>query len=84
MFTARRIPCLDANCHRWFKTAPGLKHHQSSAHNYSFDPGATEPERNSYRSTPIRLAPGIVRDYHNKLTGESVHYVENFCILMNF
>ncbi|KAF8452468.1 hypothetical protein L210DRAFT_3608454 [Boletus edulis BED1] len=69
-FTAPRIPCLHANCHRWFKTLPGLKHHRSSAHNYSFDPSGGPLEAGAEnRTLPTKPAPGIVRDYHEKLTG---------------
>ncbi|KAI6003078.1 hypothetical protein EDD15DRAFT_2157546 [Pisolithus albus] len=67
--TALRIPCPHMGCSRWFKSVPGLKHHRSSAHNYSFDPTASANNPHDY-PVPTKPAPGIVRDYHNELTGK--------------
>ena len=68
----RRIPCPHANCGHWFKTVPGLKHHCSLVHNYSFGtPARTSDSHAENHSTPTKPAPGITCDYHNKLTGES-------------
>ena len=59
-FAARRISCPYANCQRWFKSVPGLKHHQSAVHTYSFNT-STEPSHPlSHTSPPTKPAPGIL------------------------
>ncbi|KAI6032342.1 hypothetical protein BKA83DRAFT_4046649 [Pisolithus microcarpus] len=64
---ASRIPCLHAGCHRWFKTASGLNHHKLSFHNYSFHKSGLPVHSQS--TSPHE---GVVRDYHDKLTGTLV------------
>ncbi|KAF9234302.1 hypothetical protein BU15DRAFT_90031 [Melanogaster broomeanus] len=72
---ARWIPCPHASCHRWFKTASGLKYHKSSIHNYSFDDSSL-----SEHSAPPRLGEDTIRVFHDKLTGRicdaSGHYLD--------
>ncbi|KAI5987021.1 hypothetical protein EDD15DRAFT_2372740 [Pisolithus albus] len=65
-FLARRVPCPHPGCNRWFKTAPALKQHQSSVHNFTF---SSDPNATIYHHPPAQPAPGITRDYHEKLTG---------------
>ncbi|KIM51405.1 hypothetical protein SCLCIDRAFT_1167826, partial [Scleroderma citrinum Foug A] len=62
------IPCPHANCSQLFKTAVGLKHHQSLLHNFSFTLSSAT-SGSSGQLTLAKPAPGIICDYHDKLTG---------------
>ncbi|KAI6096718.1 hypothetical protein F5141DRAFT_1190959 [Pisolithus sp. B1] len=62
------IPQSHCSC-CWFKSVPGLKQHQSLAHNYSFDLTASANNPHDYL-VPTKPAPGIFHDYYNELTGD--------------
>ncbi|KIK88114.1 hypothetical protein PAXRUDRAFT_152304, partial [Paxillus rubicundulus Ve08.2h10] len=66
-----QIPCPHATCNQLFKTLSGLKHHQSSTHNYTFQ---LSPPNSAFplHSTPAQPAPGVICDHHDKLTGELI------------
>ncbi|KAF9218202.1 hypothetical protein BS17DRAFT_811782 [Gyrodon lividus] len=65
-FSTRRIPCPHASCNCWFKTLPGLKHHQSSLHSFTFSSESTNVT--THHHPPAQPAPGVTWDYHEKLT----------------
>ena len=81
-FSTRWIPCPHANCSHLFKTAAGLKHHQSSLHNFSFTSSSATSGSWGWL-TPAKPAPGIICDYHDKLTG-MLTYIFWWSSKMNF
>ncbi|KAG2102871.1 uncharacterized protein F5147DRAFT_746797 [Suillus discolor] len=90
-FSAQRIQCSYPGCKHWLKNASGLKHHQSSAHSHSFThPGSQCMQRASVEEIKDEeaqrrtnnelweLKHGLIRDYHETLTGRICDENGNF------
>ncbi|KAG1840411.1 hypothetical protein C8R48DRAFT_781760 [Suillus tomentosus] len=90
-FSARRIQCPYPGCKRWLKNSSGLKLHQSSAHSHSFThPGSQRTQHASVEEIEDEEAPrrtnnelweskhGLIRDYHETLTGRICDENGNF------
>ncbi|KAG2133730.1 hypothetical protein DEU56DRAFT_757071 [Suillus clintonianus] len=90
-FSAHRIQCPYPGCKRWLKNSSGLKLHQSSAHSHSFThPGSQRTQHASVEEIEDEEAPrrtnnelweskhGLIRDYHETLTGRICDENGNF------
>lgn len=84
-FSARRIQCPYPGCKRWLKNTSGLKSHQSAMHSCSFTHSGQAPHSRcaSVQEVEDEEAPrltkdeerwefrhGLIRDYHEVLTGK--------------
>ncbi|KAG1869708.1 hypothetical protein C8R48DRAFT_771097 [Suillus tomentosus] len=92
-FSARRIQCPYPGCKHWLKNTTGLESHQSAMHSYSFTRSGQVPHsrRASVQEVEDEEAPrltkdeerwefrhGLIRDYHEVLTGRICDENGNF------
>ncbi|KAG2032240.1 hypothetical protein BDR03DRAFT_936086 [Suillus americanus] len=90
-FSTHHIQCPYPGCKCWLKNSSGLKLHQSSAHSHSFThPGSQRTQHASVEEIEDEEAPrrtnnelweskhGLIRDYHETLTGHICDENGNF------